>query len=49
MTVQQRKSFIKALALDISKEYKKEGLYLKPADSYDMACEAVDEMEEDFN
>lgn len=49
MTQQQKVSFIQRLALELSKEYKKEGYYLSPAAYYEMAEEVFESNENDFS
>lgn len=49
MTKQQRSIFIKTLALELSKQYKKEGFYLAPVTYYEMAQEVFEANENDFS
>lgn len=48
MTVQQRNQLIRSIALEISKQYKKEGFYLSPETYYEMAREVFEANENDF-
>jgi hypothetical protein len=49
MSKTEKFQFIRELAVDISRRYKKEGYELTTAQSLIMAREAVEEMEDDFN